>query len=329
MTRRLPFIAALLLAGTAGAGIARADYSTSIMRPTPVDPATGQIAGSLPGGDGSRSFYLATDLSVGELTAQLAVSGRPGTAKALTIELLDGEARVAQTAYVTEERDARTEKTRALPVDNSGRHILRVTVKGPESGRYCVQLGGSALPSATPAPCPGFEAPQPAPAPQPQPVKAPPAPEPPPAPVQAADTQQGFKVIAGQKAVEVMETRCEQRLKVNADLLFDFDRAALRPQAKPALDLVARMVAERNRPVTIEGHTDSKGSEAYNQALSERRALAVEGALLDRMTSAPAMTVRGFGELRPVVPNELPDGSDDPDGRQKNRRVEVVINTCA
>jgi outer membrane protein OmpA-like peptidoglycan-associated protein len=318
--------AALIVAVTLPASV-RAEFSTSVMRPTPLDAATGQIAGALPGGDGSRSYYVAADLAAGDLAAQLTVAGRPGTAKSVTIELLDAQARSAESAYAMTERDGRAEVARTLPVDSSGPHVLRVVVKGPETGRFCIQLGGSALPGAKAVPCPGSEeqavlAPPPPVAEPPRPVVAPPPPAP-------AEPQQGFKVLAGQKAVEVLESRCEQRLKVNADLLFDFDKAVLRPQAKPALDLVARLVADRRKPVTIEGHTDSKGSETYNQALSERRAIAVEGALLDRLPHAPPLSVRGYGELRPVAPNALPDGGDDPDGRQKNRRVELVIDTCA
>lgn len=326
MTRSSLLSTAALLVAAVLPASAHAELSTSVMRPTPLDAATGQIVGTLPGGDGSRSYYVAADLKAGDLFAQLSVAGRPGTDKAVTVELLDAQARTAESAYAMTERDGRAEVTRTLPVDASGPYILRVVVKGPETGRFCIQLGGSALPGASAVPCPGSAEQAAAPV-RPALVVEPPKSV---ATLPAAvEPQQGFKVLAGQKAVEIMETRCEQRLKVNADLLFDFDKAVLRPQARPALDLVAKLVAERGKPVTIEGHTDTKGAESYNQALSERRAIAVEGALLDRLAHAPPLSVRGFGELRPVAPNELLDGTDDPDGRQKNRRVEVVIDTCA
>jgi outer membrane protein OmpA-like peptidoglycan-associated protein len=131
------------------------------------------------------------------------------------------------------------------------------------------------------------------------------------------------------KIVEVIESRCEQRLRIGSDVLFDFDRSNIRSDAGLALHSVAQIVAEKNKPVTIEGHTDGKGTDAYNQALSERRALTVENELRHRVLGLPPMTVRGFGKTRPVAPNQHADGSDDPEGRQKNRRVEIVIDTCA
>jgi outer membrane protein OmpA-like peptidoglycan-associated protein len=79
----------------------------------------------------------------------------------------------------------------------------------------------------------------------------------------------------------------------------------------------------------IEGHTDAIGGESYNQGLGERRAAAIRAALVNRGLSLGQLNVRGFGKSHPVVPNQNPDGTDDPDGRQQNRRVEVVINTCS
>jgi outer membrane protein OmpA-like peptidoglycan-associated protein len=130
------------------------------------------------------------------------------------------------------------------------------------------------------------------------------------------------------KAVEVIVSKCEERLRVGSDFLFDFDRAELRPQAAPALAELAQHIAAANKAVMIEGHTDAIGTESYNQTLSERRAVAVRIALASRLPAA-RLNVRGFGKSRPVAENQRPDGSDDPDGRQHNRRVEVVINTCS
>ena len=76
----------------------------------------------------------------------------------------------------------------------------------------------------------------------------------------------------------------------------------------------------------IEGYTDSKGSEAYNKGLSEDRAQSVADWLAEvEGLDGGTFDVVGFGEAKPVAPNEKPDGSDDPEGRQKNRRVEIVI----
>ncbi|MCS6779408.1 MAG: OmpA family protein [Geminicoccaceae bacterium] len=116
-------------------------------------------------------------------------------------------------------------------------------------------------------------------------------------------------------------------LALPGDILFDFDRAELRASALPVLsELGALLRAERPKRVRIEGHTDSMGSEAYNLELGRRRAEAVRDHLVRRHGLEPGLfTVESFGESRPLAPNARPDGRDDPEGRQKNRRVEVVL----
>ncbi|MXO75461.1 OmpA family protein [Altererythrobacter aerius] len=111
------------------------------------------------------------------------------------------------------------------------------------------------------------------------------------------------------------------------DVLFDFDKADIRPDARPTLDKVAQLIAQSGgAKVAIEGHSDSKGEDGYNQKLSERRAMAVRDYLKDvRMIPGDRLEVRGFGELRPVAANLTPDGKDDPAGQRRNRRVEVII----
>lgn len=109
-----------------------------------------------------------------------------------------------------------------------------------------------------------------------------------------------------------------------ADVLFDFDKADLRSDAMPALEKAAELLASYpTAPLAIYGHTDDKGEEAYNEPLSRRRAQAVADWL--KTKSARSADVEGYGERKPVAPNANPDGSDDPEGRQKNRRVEIVI----
>jgi len=113
-----------------------------------------------------------------------------------------------------------------------------------------------------------------------------------------------------------------------ADVLFDFDKATIRPDAAPTLAKAAEMLKSYpTAAVTIGGHTDAKGDDAYNDALSLRRAKAVA----DRLSSAVGrvLPAEGFGETRPVAPNAGPNGDDDPDGRQKNRRVEIRITPNA
>jgi outer membrane protein OmpA-like peptidoglycan-associated protein len=77
--------------------------------------------------------------------------------------------------------------------------------------------------------------------------------------------------------------------------------------------------------VRIEGHTDSVGNDAYNQKLSERRAASVRQWFVRNGLGGVKFSSQGFGETKPVASNTRPDGSDDPEGRRKNRRVEIVI----
>ena len=120
----------------------------------------------------------------------------------------------------------------------------------------------------------------------------------------------------------------EIRIELAADVLFDFDKAAILPKAQGTLHDVAGVIKEKGqgRGVRIEGHTDAKGTDAYNQKLSERRAEAVKQWLSQKEgLSGVKMTTQGFGTKRPVAPNTKPDGSDNPEGREKNRRVEIVL----
>ncbi len=110
-------------------------------------------------------------------------------------------------------------------------------------------------------------------------------------------------------------------------VLFDFDRAELKPDARATLAEVAEVLAfYAEAPVSVRGHTDAKGADDYNQDLSERRAAAVVAALAgDHGIDPSRLQAEGLGESQPVAPNEHPDGSDNPEGRQQNRRVEIVL----
>ena len=113
-------------------------------------------------------------------------------------------------------------------------------------------------------------------------------------------------------------------IRLPGDVLFAFGSAELTPAAQEAIAAVDDEIGSGGTgTVTIEGHTDAIGSDADNQALSERRAAAVRGALEAALGSGYQYTSVGFGETRPVAPNTKPDGSDDPDGRALNRRVEI------
>jgi len=105
------------------------------------------------------------------------------------------------------------------------------------------------------------------------------------------------------------------------DVLFDTGRAELKPGAMRTIEQLATFMRENpERTVEIEGYTDSIGSDAFNQDLSERRARAVRTALIDRGIDTRRVSARGFGESNPVATN------DTAAGRQQNRRVEVVIS---
>jgi len=121
----------------------------------------------------------------------------------------------------------------------------------------------------------------------------------------------------------------EIRIDLAADVMFDFDKYTLRPEAAATLQKVGRVVANYGEaPLLIEGHTDNKGTHPYNMNLSQKRADAVKKWLVDNATIKPArITTTGWGETKPVAPNRKPDGSDDPNGRQKNRRVELTLRT--
>jgi outer membrane protein OmpA-like peptidoglycan-associated protein len=121
---------------------------------------------------------------------------------------------------------------------------------------------------------------------------------------------------------KVLETRMTARgLIMNVpDILFEFNKSDLKPQARETLSRVCGIlqVAEGYK-LGFEGHTDSVGSDEYNQALSEHRAQSVRDYLVSCGLSPDIMTTRGFGEMRPIASN------DTADGRQTNRRVDIVV----
>lgn len=107
-------------------------------------------------------------------------------------------------------------------------------------------------------------------------------------------------------------------------VLFDFDKSDVRADASQVLDTLGAALAKvQARGIEVGGHTDAKGSDDYNQSLSERRAQAVVEALRRRGV-ATDIVARGYGESKPVAPNDI-DGQDNPAGRQLNRRVEIFV----
>jgi outer membrane protein OmpA-like peptidoglycan-associated protein len=128
--------------------------------------------------------------------------------------------------------------------------------------------------------------------------------------------------------VEVTETEDETIYTVSGQILFDFDRADLRPEALDVLAEVLAAIENRDYNGTIEvaGHTDSIGTAEYNQDLSVRRATGVALWFRQRVPAEQDIQAVGYGESQPIARNTLEDGSDDPVGRTQNRRVEIIVN---
>ena len=140
----------------------------------------------------------------------------------------------------------------------------------------------------------------PPPPPPPKPKPVPPAPPPPPSPPPAPKVE---------------------RTIILDDVLFDFDKTTIKPQAAEILDrLVAFMKENPNSKVSLSGYTDNIGTEAYNQALSERRANAVKDYIVTKGIDSSRISGQGFGESKPIADNKTAAG------RAKNRRVEIKVN---
>lgn len=120
--------------------------------------------------------------------------------------------------------------------------------------------------------------------------------------------------------VDVVRSGDDILLRMPSGITFAVDSANIAPQFRPTLDQVAAVLNEYpNTYVDVYGHTDSTGSDAYNQGLSERRAAAVSSYLSSRGVSAARLGTRGFGESQPIASN------DTEAGRSENRRVEIKV----
>lgn len=116
--------------------------------------------------------------------------------------------------------------------------------------------------------------------------------------------------------------------RLPSDVLFAFGKASLSPAAKAAIAEVGQRITADSGKIVIEGHTDAVGTDAANDTLSRQRATAVADALRATVGAGFTYEVKGYGEAKPVAPNTQPDGSDNPDGRAQNRRVEVLVETA-
>ncbi|MES2151089.1 MAG: OmpA family protein [Pseudomonadota bacterium] len=143
---------------------------------------------------------------------------------------------------------------------------------------------------------------------------APPPPPPPPAPAPEPAP------VAKAAPVVVAPAPTSEKVSFAADALFDFDKAILKPEGKAKIDDLASKLGSINLEVIIAvGHTDSIGTDAYNQKLSIRRADAVKAYLQSKGVEANRIYTEGKGEKQPVADNKSTEG------RAKNRRVEIEV----
>lgn len=130
--------------------------------------------------------------------------------------------------------------------------------------------------------------------------------------------QEELQQIEGVQVTRTAEDELDVSLK--NDVLFDFNSSALRPESRSTLSDMATVFARYpEQTISVEGHTDSVGSDTYNQNLSEKRADAVRDYLVDRGTPSSRIRAVGYGETHPKASN------DTPEGRQLNRRVEIHV----
>jgi outer membrane protein OmpA-like peptidoglycan-associated protein len=120
-------------------------------------------------------------------------------------------------------------------------------------------------------------------------------------------------------------------MNLSGDVLFDYDKATLKPEAEQALKKVGVVLSQfPESKVTIEGYTDSKGAKSVNMQLSRERAQAVKVWLVKNGgVVETSISTKGFGEQYPVAANKNKDGTDNPLGRALNRRVSIIVEKPA
>lgn len=117
-----------------------------------------------------------------------------------------------------------------------------------------------------------------------------------------------------------------EELEKLQNIFFDFDKSNLRTESRRRLDLLNLILTEnQDYSVEFRAHTDAKGSLDYNESLADRRATSAQSYLIAQGISSSRIKTSRFGERSPIAKNELSQGVDTPEGRQLNRRVEVVI----
>lgn len=138
--------------------------------------------------------------------------------------------------------------------------------------------------------------------------------------------KQQLQLDAAKRELQAQETEKNVTFNLQGDVAFDSGKSALRPEGETSLEKVAVVISQfPESKVLITGYTDNKGGAKANLALSEKRAEAVKDWLVKKGVSAAAITIKGMGEENPVALNQNPNGTDNPDGRRQNRRVEITV----
>ncbi len=143
--------------------------------------------------------------------------------------------------------------------------------------------------------------------------------------------QKELDLQKAQKEFQAQQSGRSLSMNLSGDVLFDYDKTVLKPEAEQALKKVAVVLSQfPESKVTVEGYTDSKGTKATNMQLSRERAQAVKDWLVKNGgVAAPNITTKGFGEQYPIAANKNADGSDNPLGRALNRRVSIIVEKPA
>jgi OOP family OmpA-OmpF porin len=159
--------------------------------------------------------------------------------------------------------------------------------------------------------------------PPPPPAAPPPPPPPPPNPDLDGDgvPNERDKCPNTRPGAVVDLDGCEVEAVIELEgVYFDFDKATIKPEGKVVLNEAAALLKKHERVVVeVAGHTDSTGSDTYNQGLSERRANSVKDYLTSQGVTATRLSAKGYGEAQPVASN------DTKEGRAENRRVELIV----
>ncbi|WP_420147985.1 OmpA family protein [Spirosoma sp.] len=137
---------------------------------------------------------------------------------------------------------------------------------------------------------------------------------------------QNYTFTSSEDSLRIVGTENQYDIILPTDVLFDFDKWDLRPDGIALLEKVKAHFARHGADqLHVWGHTDSKGTDQYNLVLSQKRAVAVSNWLKKQIKIKGLIMAAGRGEQEPLAPNTNPDGSDNPQNRQKNRRVTLSV----